>query len=110
MHESWDEPNSQFPDGQHDGPSLHYEGRAARVSVSTALLQNTATHISSENALLGRLTALAICAGFDYVSYNQTNYLQVTKSHSHLRLSFSLNSALPGVCEKIRWSGNGTDL
>ena len=76
MHEAWDESNSKFPGGFHNGTSLHYEGRSARVSVSIEI-RGTTPNPSSDDTLLGKLTALSVCAGFDHVSHNSSNSLEV---------------------------------
>ncbi|XP_048259496.1 uncharacterized protein LOC124148471 [Haliotis rufescens] len=59
---AWDEPSPAFPDGHHGNSSLHYEGRAAVVTV---------TGMPAANTTIDRLGSLCVCSGFDYVSINR---------------------------------------
>ena len=67
VHEAWDEPTSVNPQGEHGNVSLHYEGRAAILSVSSRI--NDSISLSDNNSSLSkRLEGLAVCSGFPYVS------------------------------------------
>ncbi|XP_072044356.1 uncharacterized protein [Amphiura filiformis] len=52
--EAWDEPHSASPTGDQPEGSLHYEGRAAKVTTD-----------DNDAGKLSRLSQLAICAGVD---------------------------------------------
>ncbi|XP_071181101.1 uncharacterized protein [Mytilus edulis] len=67
VHEAWDEPTSVHPHGEHGNNSLHYEGRAAIVSVSKNINKTTPL-IDQDPNLTERLHELAVCSGFPYVS------------------------------------------
>jgi hypothetical protein len=54
--EAWDEPTGAHPEGEHPPHSLHYEGRAACLSLP-------------DPSKLAVLTSLALCAGFDMVQH-----------------------------------------
>ncbi|XP_013386061.1 uncharacterized protein LOC106155673 [Lingula anatina] len=54
--EAWDEPTSSHPQGQHGNSSLHYEGRAAELTLK-----------KSNPTKIQELARLARCAGFDHV-------------------------------------------
>ncbi|XP_013422213.1 uncharacterized protein LOC106182108 [Lingula anatina] len=54
--EAWDEPTSTHPQGQHGNSSLHYEGRAAELTITRA-----------NPADIQELARLAKCVGFDHV-------------------------------------------
>ena len=71
VHEAWDEPTSLNPNGEHGNTSLHYEGRAAVVSVST----NVTIAAENDPELSPRLQSLAVCAGFPYVSSEDERHL-----------------------------------
>ncbi|XP_046553264.1 uncharacterized protein LOC124262764 [Haliotis rubra] len=63
---AWDEPSPAFPEGHHGNSSLHYEGRAAVVTVTGVPATNTV-----DNTTFDRLGSLCVCSGFDYVSINR---------------------------------------
>ncbi|XP_046559439.1 uncharacterized protein LOC124268503 [Haliotis rubra] len=63
---AWDEPSPAFPDGHHGNSSLHYEGRAAVVTLSGVPAANTV-----DNTIFDRLGSQCVCSGFDYVSINR---------------------------------------
>ncbi|XP_067681059.1 uncharacterized protein [Haliotis asinina] len=63
---AWDEPSPAFPGGHHGNSSLHYEGRAAAVTLTGVRATKTV-----DNATFDRLGTLCVCSGFDYVSINR---------------------------------------
>jgi len=74
VHEAWDEPTSVNPQGEHGNVSLHYEGRAAILSVSSKI--NDSSSLSDNNPSLSkRLESLAVCSGFPYVSVEKDRNL-----------------------------------
>lgn len=70
MLEAWDEPTSEYPDGQHGNNSLFYEGRAAHITLTNiALSSNGSVEPSSDiSSRLQRLAQLADCAGIPYIN------------------------------------------
>ena len=74
--EAWDEPTSDFTNGLHNKSSLHYEGRTATISVTTELHAANSSLVS-DTSQAGKLSALAVCAGFDHVWYRQDEAIQV---------------------------------
>lgn len=56
--EAWDEPYGGHDQGDSATDPLHYEGRVAKVTLSSA-----------DTSKLGRLSQYAICAGADYVEH-----------------------------------------
>ncbi|XP_046571235.1 uncharacterized protein LOC124279450 isoform X1 [Haliotis rubra] len=63
---AWDEPSPAFPGGHHGNSSLHYEGRAAVVTVTGVSAANTV-----DNTTFDRIGSLCVCSGFDYVGINR---------------------------------------
>lgn len=57
--EAWDEPHSGDTDGDQPEFSLHYEGRAVKVTAS-----------DGDAGKLTRISALAICTGIDAAMHN----------------------------------------
>ena len=58
LEDTWDEPYAGKPTGKYGETSLHKEGRAARLNLKPA-----------NPAKLADLARMAICCGFDYVSF-----------------------------------------
>eukprot|EP00118_Oscarella_pearsei_P021009 m.233549 g.233549 ORF g.233549 m.233549 type:complete len:2254 (+) comp40090_c2_seq1:205-6966(+) len=82
VHEAWEEvtSNSSYEWGSFDSDSLHYEGRAADISIS-ANLTLAPNHLNpplTDERLLGKLSAMASCAGFDHVWYKNKQRIQVS--------------------------------
>jgi hypothetical protein len=74
VHEAWDEPTSVNPQGGHGNASLHYEGRAAILSVSSRI--NDLISLSDNNPSLSkRLEGLAVCSDFPYVAVEKDRNL-----------------------------------
>lgn len=60
--EAWDEPYDGHNEGDSATDTLHYEGRAAKVTLSSGITSK-----------LGQLSQLAICSGADYVEHKGTH-------------------------------------
>ncbi|XP_070580394.1 uncharacterized protein [Ptychodera flava] len=57
--EAWDEPHEGSPNGDHPADSIHYEGRAATLTLS-----------DGDTSKLTNLASFAICSGMDFVQHN----------------------------------------
>ncbi|KAK3589129.1 hypothetical protein CHS0354_017095 [Potamilus streckersoni] len=78
--EAYDEPDSDYLDGKYANISLHHEGRAAYVAITTEIPENGNYTPEIENAtnIYKRLGQLAVCSEFPYAVYNpQRNALHL---------------------------------
>ncbi|XP_069134798.1 uncharacterized protein [Argopecten irradians] len=67
LKEGWSEPTSQYPDGKYGPRSLFYEGRAAKVGVSTPTTsQSISKMMETSPGIAHRLLELTSCAGFTF--------------------------------------------
>ena len=84
VREAWDEATSSstYDWGSFNNQSLHYEGRAAEIAISTnlSLTPNEFLSPPSDDSLLGRLSYIAAtCAGFDHVWFKDNHTLQARR-------------------------------
>ena len=71
IHESWDEPDSVFPNGQFSSEYLHSSGQEIELSVSIPLEESIfEKDYQSDPSVLDELASLAVCVGFEYVRIN----------------------------------------
>lgn len=73
VHEAWDEPDSQYPNGRNALDSLYTSGQEAEISISEPILEDeiiTQRDYGSDNSLLHQLASLAVCIGMEYVKIN----------------------------------------
>lgn len=73
VHEAWDEPDSQYPNGRNSPDSLYTSGQEAEISISETIPEDeiiTQRDYSSDNSLLDQLASLAVCIGMEYVKIN----------------------------------------
>lgn len=73
VHEAWDEPDSQYPNGRNAPDSLYTSGQEAEISISEPILEDeiiTQRDYGSDNSLLHQLASLAVCIGMEYVKIN----------------------------------------
>ena len=68
MIRAWDEPSESQPDGAFGDASLHYEGRAAILSVTQPITDPDDIALETDAQLLARVGQLAVCADIPYVS------------------------------------------
>lgn len=76
VHQAWDEPDSDFPNGRSPTTSLHRMGQEAIISFSFPIDNIFATEgldNTTDVSLLPQLASSAVCTGFDFVRINQEN-------------------------------------
>ncbi|XP_033749025.1 uncharacterized protein LOC117333712 [Pecten maximus] len=67
LKEGWSEPTSRYPNGKYGDSSLYYEGRAAKVGVSTQTNSSDQSFMIDERSdVVYRLLELTSCAGFTF--------------------------------------------
>ncbi|KAL3857350.1 hypothetical protein ACJMK2_012026 [Sinanodonta woodiana] len=96
--EAFDEPDSGHSDGKYANISLHHEGRAVYVAITTEMSEdgNHSTEIENTTKVYKRLGQLAVCSEFPYVVYNpQRNALHLAvKKEVELSINESSQSEL----------------
>ncbi|WAQ98178.1 hypothetical protein MAR_022551, partial [Mya arenaria] len=66
VNKSFDEPNSDFPDGHHDNESVFYEGRGVEVALTKPSAFDP-IDLETDEYILNRLSELSVCSNFAHV-------------------------------------------